>query len=72
MTCVTTVQLIQDWILFVIVFAIVLVDATILLVGTSIPQTRLNATLVSDGEHGFYVNVRHVYPDATNSDSIHA
>ena len=62
-----------------IVFALVLVDATILLIGTSIPQTRLNATLVSDGEHEIGVNVSsscaihtHVYPDAVNSDPIHA
>ena len=50
-------QLIQDWILFVIVFVIVLMDSTILLVGTSIPQNRLNATLVPDEEHGAGVNV---------------
>ena len=58
-TCsyITTVQFIKDWVLFVIVFVIVLVDATILLVGTAIPHIRLNATLVLDGEHGPDVNV---------------
>ena len=44
---VPTVQLIKDGILFMIVVAIVLVDTTILLVGTAISQSRLNATLIS-------------------------
>ena len=51
------VQAIKDWILMVIIGMVVGVDAILLLLGTSIPQTRLNATLVVDEENPTSVNV---------------
>ena len=47
----------QDWILIVIIGMVVGVDIVLLLLGSSIPQTRLNATLVVDEENPTSVNV---------------
>ena len=51
-------QLVKDWMLFVIVGVVVSVDVIILLVGTAVPQSRLTATLTTDVEHPSSVNVR--------------
>ena len=51
------IQAIKDWILLVIIGIVVGVDITLLLLGTAIPETRLNATLVVDEEHKVSVDV---------------
>ena len=53
-------QVIKDWFLFVIVLVVVAVDLLIALIGTAIPFTRLNATLVTDDEHEMTVDVSDV------------
>ena len=53
-------QVIKDWFLFVIVLLVVAVDLLIALIGTAIPSTRLNATLVADDEHQMTVDVSNV------------
>ena len=50
-------QAIKDWILLVIIGVVVGMDTIILLIGTAIPETRLNATLVEDEEHPMSVDV---------------
>ena len=47
----------SDWMLFAVVGVIVGVEIVIVLVGTAVPQSRLNATLVSDLEHPPFVDV---------------
>ena len=58
-------QAIKDWILMVIIGLVGGVDIILLLLGTSIPQLRLNATLVVDEENPTLVNV-----SFTSSDSF--
>ena len=50
-------QIPKDWLLFVIVILVMAVDLTIILIGTAIPVSRLNATLVRDDEHPMRVDV---------------
>ena len=50
-------QIPKDWLLFLIVFLVVLVDLTIVFIGTAIPTARLNATLVHDVQHPMSVDV---------------
>ena len=50
-------QVTKDWFLFVIVLLVVAVDLLIALIGTVIPSSRLNATLVTDDEHQMTVDV---------------
>ena len=47
----------SDWMLFALVGVIVGVEIVIVLVGTAVPQSRLNATLVPDLEHPPFVDV---------------
>ena len=51
-------QFVKDWMLFAIIGVAVSVDVFILLVGTSVPQSRLTATLTTDVKHPSSVNVR--------------
>lgn len=50
-------NLYSDWTLFGIVGMTVGVELMILLIGTAVPHSRLNATLVSEVEHPSFVNV---------------
>ena len=47
----------SDWMLFAVVGVIVGVEIVIVLIGTAVPQSMLNATLVPDLEHPPFVNV---------------
>ena len=51
------IQLIKDWVLFVIVVIVVAVDLTIMTVGTAVPSSRLNATYIRDTQHPNSVTV---------------
>ena len=44
-------QIPKDWVLFVMIILVVAVDLLIILVGTAIPSSRLNATRVPDVQH---------------------
>ena len=44
-------QIPKDWVLLTIIVAVVTVDLLIILVGTAIPSSRLNATSVRDAQH---------------------
>ena len=55
------VQAIKDWILLVMIGIVVAVDTIILLAGTAIPQSRLNATLEIDEDNPITVNVSFVH-----------
>lgn len=44
-------QIPKDWVLFAIIVLVVTVDLLIILVGTAIPSSRLNATSVRDAQH---------------------
>ena len=48
---------IKDWFLLIIVTIIVTVDILILLIGTAIPQSRLEATKIRDREHHTSISV---------------
>ena len=54
-------QIPKDWLLFVIVILVMAIDLTIILIGTAIPASRLNATLVGDSQHPMRVDVRVLY-----------
>ena len=51
------VQVIKDWIPLAIIGIVVAVDTILLLIGTAIPETRLNTTLVVDVENPTSLNV---------------
>ena len=50
-------QIPQDWVLFVIISLVVAVDLVIILIGTTIPSSRLNATSIRDVMHPIAVDV---------------
>ena len=50
-------QIPQDWVLFVLIILVVAVDLLIILVGTAIPSSRLNATKVPDVQHPTAIDV---------------
>ena len=50
-------QVTKDWLQFVIVLLVVAVDLLIALIGTAIPSSRLNATLVAEHEHERFIDV---------------
>ena len=44
-------QIPKDWVLFAIIVLVVIVDLLIIVTGTAIPSSRLNATSVRDAQH---------------------
>ena len=62
---------VKDWVLFVLVGVIVSVDAVVLLIGTALPESRLNATLIEDIEHPHQQNVGYIHT-YTYSTYLHA
>ena len=44
-------QIPKDWVLLTIIVVVVTVDLLIILIGTAIPSSRLNATSVRDAQH---------------------
>lgn len=54
-------QIIKDWILFIIVLIVVAIDLLIITIGTAVPSSRLNATLMVDTQHQTAVDVMHNY-----------
>ena len=50
-------QIPHDWVLFVIITLVVAVDLLIILIGTAIPSSRLNATSIRDVMHPTAVDV---------------
>lgn len=50
-------QIPHDWVLFVIITLVVAVDLLIILIGTAIPSSRLNATSIRDVMHSTAVDV---------------
>ena len=41
----------KDWVLFAIVVVVVVGDLAIITIGTAVPSSRLNATIIDDIEH---------------------
>ena len=41
----------KDWVLFAIVVVVVVGDLAIITIGTAVPSSRLNATIINDIEH---------------------
>ena len=56
MTCIVM-QIPKDWVLFAIIILVVTVDLLIILIGTAMPSSRLNATSVPDVQHQNAVRV---------------
>ena len=56
-------QIPQDWVLFVIISLVVAVDLVIILIGTTIPSSRLNATSIRDVMHPTAVDVSQHQPE---------
>ena len=57
----TPLQIPKDWVLLTVIVLVVTVDLLIILIGTAIPSSRLNATSVRDAQH----------PTATDVSEIH-
>ena len=57
MFCYNSQSFYSDWMLFALVGVIIGVEIFIVMVGTAVPQSMLNATLVPDLEHPPFVNV---------------
>ena len=55
-------QIPKDWVLFVIIILVVAIDLLIILIGTAIPSSRLNASEVGDVEHPSATDVSYIYP----------
>ena len=58
--CHVHIQTIHDWVLFLIVGVVVLIDVVIQIIGTAIPQAKLEASRTEDAEHEAALNVRSV------------
>jgi uncharacterized membrane protein len=54
-------QIPKDWVLLTIIVVVVAVDLVIILIGTAIPSSRLNATSVRDAQHPTATDVRYIY-----------
>ena len=57
--CLYLIQAIKDWMLVLMVGIVVTIDIAIVLIGTAIPRSRLEAARIRDREHQSSISVSH-------------